>query len=172
MIRITVLLMSIMLLFSNNVLGQSKKELKKQKQEEGYLEIKKMVESGQFVFEADWATAQKGQQRNINGEEYKLTIKDDHAKAYFPFYGRAYSVPHGGSGGIEFDNSEIDYEIKHNDKKNKITIEFKARHESESLDIYISIFSNGNSDVRILSSNRDSMTYRGTTKEIPPKKEE
>lgn len=171
MIRITVLLMSIMLLFSNNVLGQSKKELKKQKQKEEYLETQKLIESGQFVFEADWATAQKGQRRNISGEGYKLTIKDHDAKAYFPFYGRAYSAPYGGSGGIEFDNSEIDYEIIYNENKNKITIEFKARHESESLDVYISIFSNGNTDVRISSSNRDSMSYSGTTKEIPPKKE-
>lgn len=170
--RISILLIATVLLFSNNIVGQSKKELKKQKQKEEYLETKKLIESGQFLFEADWATAQRGQRRSIAAEGYFLKIDGKSTSADLPFYGIAHSAPYGGAGGIEFENLGAEYEVDYNDKKNKIVIQFKAKHQSESFDVYISIFSNGSTDVRISSSNRDSMSYSGKVKEIPSKKEE
>lgn len=136
------LLMAISLLGIHNSEAQSKKELKKQQKQKNYTEIKKLIESGHYVFNADWANTQKGRRINIIGDGNTLNIEGVNATADLPFFGQAYTAPYGGAGGIKFTTTNADYEIDYDDKKLKITIKFEASEASEKFDVYLIVYSN------------------------------
>jgi len=170
--KAVILFISISFIVTSGLFAQSKKELKKQKQQEEYQATKKLVESGKFIFVPDWATTNKGRRINLSGEGYTLKFDDKSTSADLPFFGQAYTATYGGNGGIEFKNLDTAFKIDYNDKKNKIVIKFSTSHQSENFDIYLSIFSNGNSSLSISSSSRSIMKYDGKVKEIPLKKED
>ncbi len=166
-----ILLISISFFLSNNMIAQSKKELKKQQQKEDYQRTKELIENGNFVFEADWATSYKGRRVNVAGDSYDLVIKNDSCIAYLPFYGRAFSgAGYGGDGGIKFETENVSYDIKHNDKKVRTKIKFQVKHKSENYDIFLTVYSNGNANLSVSSSNRSTMNYDG--KIVPFKEKE
>ena len=168
--KVLILFLSISLFTSIDVISQSKKELKKQKEKEEFQETKKLIESGNYVFEADWATSQRGRRVNIAGDGNTMSMKDKKAKGDFPFYGEAYGgAPYGG-GGIEFDGDITDFKIKYKDKKNKLTINFKIRHKSENYDVTINVFGSGSSSVQISSNSRSTMSYSGDIKKVKEEK--
>ena len=170
--KVLILLISISFFISNNVIAQSKKELRKQQQKEDYQKTKELIDNKEFVFEADWATSYKGRRVNIAGDSYDLVIKNDLCKAYLPFYGRAYSgSAYGGDGGIKFEVEGVSYDIKHNDKKTKTKIKFQIKHNSENYDIFLTVYSNGNANLSISSNNRSNMTYDGKITQYKEKEE-
>lgn len=168
--KVFLLVISIFLFVSNTAFSQSKKELKKQKQEEEYQATKKLVESKTFVFEPDWVTTQKGRRINVSGDGYTLKIENNTTSADLPYFGQAQNVSYGG-GGIEFNNMGAEINIENNDKKNKIVVKFNAQEKSESFDIFLTIFSNKNATLSISSSGRNAISFDGKIKEISPKKE-
>jgi len=160
--KVLILLISISFFISNDMIAQSKKELRKQQQKEDYKQTKELIENQDFVFEADWATSYKGRRVNVAGDRYTLIIKSDATEAYLPFYGRAYSgTAYGGDGGIKFEVEGVSYDINHNDKKTKTKIKFEVKHKSENYDIFLTVYSNGNANLSISSNNRSNMTYDG-----------
>jgi len=166
-----VLFLSLSFFVTNGLFAQSKKELKKKKQQEEYQTTKKLIESGEFVFEPDWATTQKGKRISISANGYTLKINGNLTSANLPFFGQAYTASYGGNGGIEFKNENTTFKIEYNDKKNRIKIKFSAKNKIENYDVTLAIFGNGNSNLNISSSSRSNMKYHGKTKEILTKKE-
>lgn len=163
----TVLFLFVGLLVSVNVLSaqtkEEKKALKKQKALEQYTAAKELINSGSYAFDAQSATTQKGKRINLISNPNSLVIINNIAKADLPYFGVAQNVPYGGSdGGINFEGEMQDYQVNFDDKKNKATIRFKAKNNSESFSVILTIYSSDSASLSINSNNRNSINYDGT----------
>lgn len=165
----TSLLSIIFILVFNLSFAQTKEEKKKNKEETAlkeYSTTKSLVEAGEYQFIATWATTQKGQRINLTSNLGYLKIKKDSIRGDLPYFGVAQAIPYSGDGGIKFNNVNVNYQIDYNDKKQIITILFKANEKSESLNLILSVFRSGNASLNISSSNRDSINYDGKVTEL------
>jgi len=77
-------------------------------QEKDPAKVKAMVESKNFVFVADYVNPQSMRSRSLTTSDYDLTIKPGEVISYLPYFGRAYSAPIDGEGGIKFTSKEFD----------------------------------------------------------------
>jgi hypothetical protein len=148
--------------------AQSKKELKRQKAEEEYAALKELINSKNFIFEADWTTTQKGNRINLTTNPNFLKIEGDQVTADMPYFGVAHTAIGMGSGeaGIKFEGNPKDYKVEFNDKKLKAIIKFDATNKSENFDVILSVYKSGSASLNITSSKRNSITYDGRITEI------
>jgi len=151
----------ILLLIGNYSFAQSKRELRKQ---EAYLSTKKLVESTKFIFEVNAVTPYGGSRIIAVGEG--LLIENNMLYVSLPFIGTSHVGIIGESNKIEFTNENTEYSIKYDARKKRIYIGFEIEHKGESFTFYLSIFSNGKSNLQILSSSRSQISYDGIIKEI------
>jgi hypothetical protein len=71
-------------------------------------EIKIIVESQNFVFNAEVANPARGGTRQLSAG-YDLTITKSNVVAYLPFFGRAQTIPvDAAGGGIRFTSTDFD----------------------------------------------------------------
>ena len=149
--------------FSNAQEKEDKKIEKEEKQETEYIATKKAIESAAYKFNASWVNTQKGKRINIQGDGDFIEINKNQGKGYLPFFGVAHSAPIGGNGGIEFDGAISDYEVKYNDDKKRINIQFTVDGEGERFDVSMTVQRGGNTTVTVVSNKRQSNSYNGTT---------
>lgn len=133
-------------------------------------EVKRMVESNQYIFVAQYAIPMSGRIRNLT-PEYDLTVSKDSLIAYLPYFGRAYQAPIDPSqGGIKFTSTKFDY----NSSKAKkggwdISMTTKDQSDNNRLTLHISV--NGTATLQAFSTFKQSITFTGYIKENPkPKK--
>ena len=142
--------------------AQSKKELRKQKDKENYEKIKELINSKNFVFEADWASTQKGRRINLTTNPNYLKVKGDQVIAYMPYFGVAHTaIGYSGDAGIKFEDTPENYSVDFNDKKYKVVVKFDARNKNETFNVTMTIFKNGNASMNITSSGRNGINYDG-----------
>lgn len=163
--KATLIIITLLLFVSNSILAQSKKELKKQKEQKEYTTTKNLIESGLYTFIATSANTQKGRRIDLTTNYNSLKIDNAHVIADLPFFGFSQVSNLKGDGGIKFDAENIDYKIEYNDKKHKITIKFKAENNAETFDLFLTVNSNATATLNVSSSQRDFMSYRGDVKE-------
>ncbi|OIQ41352.1 MAG: hypothetical protein BM563_01315 [Bacteroidetes bacterium MedPE-SWsnd-G1] len=159
--KVFLILLSFSVFGLQTINAQSKKELKQQQKEKEYNATKKIIESGDFVFVPDWVNTQKGRRVNIAGDGNTLKFEGVKTTADLPFFGVSQTSHYNGNGGITFKNPDTEFSTEYNDKKFKVIIKFKATEKSETFDIQMEVFSNGNATVRISSSSRNSISYNG-----------
>ncbi len=124
------------------------------------VDIKRIVESKNFVFKADIANPVRGGNMQLSSG-YDLTITPASITAYLPFYGRAQTVPIGSSdGGIKFTSTNFDYAVDANSKTWKITI--KTNDVSNVRQLFLTIFTNGTANLDVMNINRDDISFRGS----------
>jgi Domain of unknown function (DUF4251) len=130
-------------------------------------EIKRIVESKNYVFVARMANLQVGSSRQLT-LDYDLTIAKDTIISYLPYFGRAYAAPVNPSeGGIKFTSTKFDYKPEYDDKQWKITI--KPKDASEVQQLYLDIFDNGSASLQVISTNRQNISFEGYIKEGKPR---
>jgi hypothetical protein len=142
---------------------------KKEKQAAHAAAIKKMVDSVNFVFEANTAIPQTGGTRQLTSE-YDLRVVKDTIIAFLPYFGRAYLAPNPGEteGGIKFTSTNFIYTSKQ--KKNgswDIFIKPKDNNISDWRDVQqlrLTISSDGYATLQVTSSNRDPISFYGYIK--------
>lgn len=100
-----------------------------------------------------------------------LKIDGEYATAYLPYFGRAYTPPHG-DGGIQFEREKIEgYEIEETKKGDGWNISFKVNTpDLYGYHFYLTVFDNGNSSFSVSSSKRDPISFYGEL-ETPKVKE-
>ncbi|WP_282161701.1 DUF4251 domain-containing protein [Ulvibacterium marinum] len=155
----------LILLFFYTLLGQNEleqKQLREKKSKIEYTQIKKLVESKLYKFEVQRVSRVRSSPINFMGEGYYLTVTKDSVNTHLPYFGVRHSG--GGSGessGIEFNGLMENYKVEYDDSKKRIIVKFIGRNTGESLDITLSIFKNGSSQLSVRSSHRSSMNYSG-----------
>lgn len=142
------------LLFTGlNINAQSRDE----KKDKAYQQLVEKVESGKFYLEATRINLNAGV-RSVQSEGYFLEIKGDSAKAYLPFFGRAYRSQIGGDGAIEFDHPFTKLDIKKRPDKHRIIMTMRVTTDVDIYDITLFLFSN-NASLTISSNNRSTISY-------------
>jgi hypothetical protein len=140
---------------------EDKKAAKEAKHQQEYEATKTLVESGAFIFNAEWVTTQKGRRINIQGDGNTVSIVKKQCEAYLPFFGTAHVGKIGGNGGFEVDGPAENYKVEYNDAKQRIKITFEADGESERMGFVLSIGRKGGANLNVNSNIRDSNRYDG-----------
>ncbi len=138
--------------------------------------IKQLIESQNFVLEANYVEPQRGASRALTSQ-YDLTVTKDTVIAFLPYFGRAYVAPqdlYPTDGGVKFTWTDYNYVVKQ--KKNgswEISIRPKTTHINRMDDVQqviLRVGSEGYSSLQISSTNRDQISFDGTIEEIIKKK--
>jgi hypothetical protein len=143
----------------NSLNAQSTKQQKQEK-------VKNMVESNNYVFEANYAIPQSGGSRQLT-DVYDLKISKDSVIADLPFFGEAFLAPNPSTteGGIKFTSTNFTYQQKTGKKGSwQIFIKPKDGNISNWRDVQqmeLSISANGYASLTVISSNRTSILFEG-----------
>lgn len=158
------------LAFSMPALAQnSKKSEKAARLEEHFQTTLRLIESGQFHIEIDRVYPQSGHDVSRFNPSGYITITDTLAKGRLPFFGRAYSLPYGEGGGIEFDGPVRDrkMQIKQKRKTHFILYAFTVSGKNDIYEISLNIGPEGECTVNLISNNRTQISYSGRAEAIP-----
>lgn len=130
-----------------------------------------LVQSNHFEVNMDRVYPPNGADLTRFNPEGSFTMKDSTAKGKLPYFGRAYSLTYGNSGGIEFDNTITARKIKIVEKKKNAFVhyEFSVPGENDVYRFNISIFPNGSCNFSINSNNRANISYSGRIEALPSK---
>ena len=119
---------------------------------------KRIVEAKNYIFKAQTMTPARGSLHQLTSE-YDLTVKGDSVVAYLPYFGRAYSAPINSEGGINFTSAKSGYTLKQ--KKNRYEITIEPGDVTDVQQLYLDIYENGRANLRVVSINRQSISYGG-----------
>jgi hypothetical protein len=158
---IGILLLSSIFLVFTGFQPSDRKVKKLQKEKEMY----ELIDAGHFRFVARSANSALGNFNNL-GVIYDLVFDSLKIKADLPFYGVAYSVPYGGSGGVKFDLTAGKIEKVWNQKKKLFTITTEVADQQESYSIHLSAGVGGFADLQINFRNRQMISYYGNIEKI------
>ena len=127
--------------------------------------VKKMIDDGNYVFDANLANPLRGGTRQLTSG-YDLRVAKDTIVAFLPYFGQAFVAPTNPSeGGIKFTWTKFDYSLKQ--LKNgswEVTIKPKANNMTEMTDVQqlrLSVTSAGYASLNVISSNRDPISFDG-----------
>jgi hypothetical protein len=165
------LLMILALLPGVSVYGAENplKQDKKQKQKE---QTEKLVNSKKFQFVARQAMPMGGQTMDLTTNPNFVKFHPDRIEANMPFFGRAYNIPYGGSGGIKFDNKPGTYTITPEKKDKGYLIRATVKNTTDSYSMTLSVGNSGYGTLTINSNNRNSISYYGQISALGNKESE
>ena len=152
---------------------EEKKKLKEAQKEQGFQEMKDLIDSGAYEFEGEWAISQRGRRINLFTNPTYLKMDNQEAEGFFPFFGERFSgsAAYGTDSGIEFKTKVTNYKVTYNDKKRQVIIDFKAKGKYETFEVKMYVYTNGNGKITIVSNNRSVMNYDGKIKELTKKED-
>ncbi len=161
-----ILVFSFFLLNLGNDVYAQRKNKKKCRQEQ-FAEIQNLVTRKQFIFVANRAFPQGGHSIDLTSNYGFVAVKGKESTGDLPFFGRAYSAPYGGGGGIEFEKTEIRKEkLNINKGTRKISYCFEARGIDDTYSIKMDIECNGNASLSVSCNKRSTISYMGKVSEI------
>lgn len=122
-------------------------------------EIKMIVESQNFVFEAEVANPARGGTRQLS-PGYDIKVTKTKIVAYLPFFGRAQTIPvDAAGGGIRFTSTDFDYKVVTKRKSWLITITINDVSNVQQL--YLTVYKNGKAGLDVMNIHRDDIFFRG-----------
>ena len=122
--------------------------------------IKSMIDSRQYVFKAQSVLPSRGRTVQLNSE-YDLKVSADTVRSYLPYFGRAYSAPIGSrGGGYDFTSNQFEY-VQNDRKKGGWNIVIRPNDVNDVREMYLTIFENGSASLRVVSNNREPISYNG-----------
>lgn len=131
--------------------------------------------NGSITIDTKYGTKRLGGEGYVSlaNNEGELFIMDTVVTGHMPFFGRAYNIPYGDGGGMEFKKTKLEKEsIKVFQKKKKQYIEYKftVRKDGDVFNFHVEIYANGKCSVNVNSNNRASISYSGEAGIIPEDK--
>ncbi|RHJ93508.1 DUF4251 domain-containing protein [Parabacteroides bouchesdurhonensis] len=138
-----------------SLFAQTKKEKRAQKE----LQVKEVVNNGQFTIDVNRAIPMNGRSINLTSS-YSLELRGDSVFSYLPYFGQAYSVPYGGGNGLRFKEPVKEYDLSYT-KKGVARIKFHVRANEDNYTFNVQIFPNGSATIGIVPVNKQSITFYG-----------
>lgn len=154
-----VLVLLSLLSFNGIAQEKTKKELKAEKQQQKQKEIEAIVNSKDFVFEAQKVIPQGGRLLNLDYNTYFLKFNEVKTTGDLPFFGRAFNVAYGGDGGIKFKG--VPKNVKLEEKKKGYTIIATVKGNNDVYNLMFYVFFDGSATLSINSNNRAPISYNG-----------
>ena len=156
-IALAILLFSVQ---AQNSEKKSRKELKAEKKAQHIAEIKAIVESRNFIFDASAANPMSGSTVSLT-TDYEMTIKNDSVFSYLPYYGVAYSgAAFSGNDSPMTFNKPIE-EYKSEATKNGYLVKFKVKNANDVINCTFHISESGLTSLSVSSVNRQAINYSG-----------
>jgi hypothetical protein len=150
------LLLIVTSFFANLTTAQETEKGKSEKE----ATIKTLIDAHRYVFKAQSVHPSRGRTVQLNSD-YDVKVSGDTMRSYLPYFGRAYSAPiDGRGGGIDFISKDFEYNQKAR-KKGGWDITIKPRDVSDIRELFLTIFENGSASLRVLSNNREPISYNG-----------
>lgn len=138
---------------------KTKKELKAERIIQKQKETEALVESKNFVFDAEKVIPQGGRMLILDYNTYFLKFNLENAEGNLPFFGRAFNVAYGGDGGIKFEGKPENIKIVK--KKKSYSIKATVKGKDDVYNLMFSIFFDGAATLSINSNKRASISYDG-----------
>ena len=168
----SIIIVSALMIVSTTDSFAEKKKSKKEKRMEQFAETQKLVDAKQFIFVPDRAFPQGGRSIDLTTNYGFIKVMGTETEGDMPFFGRGFSIPYGGDGGIKFDKTSIENEkIEVNEKKMRLRYSFEAKSKDDTYRINMDISYGGNTSVSVTSNNRSHISYNGQISEIEEKEE-
>lgn len=153
------LVLSCFLSFSVFAQKKSSKELKAEKELQQQKQIEALIDSKNFVFEAQKLSPRGGRIRMLDYNTYFLKFNQEKVTCDLPFFGRGYNIGYGSEGGIKFEGTPENIKVE---KKNKsYNLKAIVKGKDDVYNLIFSIFFNGSTTLSVNSNNRSSITYYG-----------
>jgi hypothetical protein len=152
----------LMLLLASQLLFAQTKVLRQQKKEAQYIELKALIESKLYRFEANMANPTGFRPVHLMSHPNTFEVIDTVVVSNLPFFGTAYSAPINNEGGIKFKAKDYDYQVKFNDRKQRVGITIKVNDINDSYQIYIEATPGGSATLTVVSRNRSSIMFYGS----------
>jgi hypothetical protein len=159
-----ILIFSIIISLMSGFTFSAESRDKKETRQEQYKNIIELIESGDFIFEARRAYPQSGRPVDLTTNYGFLEISESTGKARLPFFGRAYNIPYGGRGGINFSGEIENIELSKNPDRMRVNYSFEVR-DRDYYQVNMNIGYNGDATVFIISTNRGRISYHGKISE-------
>jgi len=140
-----------------------KKEVKAKQR----IEMAQLIQSGRFRFLARSAHSDLGTFNHLTSN-YDMVFDSPNVKAFLPYYGRAYSAPYGGTGGVKFDLTAEKIDCSYNERKKMFVISTELKNSEDSYSIFLTAGLDGYADLKISFQNRQWISYYGTIEKIEP----
>ena len=130
-------------------------------------EVRELVETKHFVFHALSVTPQQGRMQQLT-PGYDLVISGDSLIAFLPYFGRAFTAPiNPTDGGIKFTSAKYEYNLSKFRKK-RWEIKLQPSDVQEVQTLYLTVYNNGRANLRVNSTNRQSISFNGYIEEGAP----
>jgi len=155
---------SVMVLCCWQVAGAQNSRTERKAKKEA--EVKKMVDSSDYRFEANFAIPQGGGDHALTSL-YDLKVKKDSIIAFLPYFGVSHMAPPMGSddGGIKFATTKFSYKQREKKKGGwEITIKPTENNITDWRDVQqmiLTISPAGYASLTVISSNRDPISFSG-----------
>jgi hypothetical protein len=158
------LLLSFVLLSTTQAQSPSKKD----KQQAQRTQIKDLVDSQHYVFNAQIAMPISGRTFQLTGDYYDLEIGKTTILSYLPYYGRAYSAPlDPARAGIQFTSKNFDYTATAK-KNGGWDVLIKPKDVQDDWQLSLNITTDGYATLQANGGNRQPISFTGTIG--PPQK--
>ncbi|MFZ0491325.1 MAG: DUF4251 domain-containing protein [Salegentibacter sp.] len=141
-------------------------------QPKNYDELDQLVENRHFEVENQWTMPLGGSRIDLIGNTNFIRFKGDSVNLFLPYFGVRHSGGgYGDEGGIKYEGIAEDLKVEKNPDQKKIVLKFGGEQGSENLDFYVTLFSNGNTNTSVTSSQRATISYQGHVSAIPEKEQ-
>ena len=165
MIRINKLLLCLLVVTVVVGLQGAMAQDKNSKKEVKESNVENMIAERKIIFLAQSVNPSRGRTMVQLNSQYDLAISRDTVRAFLPYFGRAYTAPMDGrGGGIDFISKNFEYTQKVK-KKERWEILIKPKDVPDVRQLFLTIFTNGSASLRVLSNNRETISYNGYLKE-------
>ena len=135
-----------------------------QKKQDKNAQLKNMIDSKHFQFQALSATSMKGKTIQLSSEYY-LKLNKDSLNVDLPYYGRSYTADYPGTDvSVRFKSNQFSYSSD-STKKGGWEITIIPKNEPRANKIYMAVTSSGYCTVNIGSNTRQSISYYGYIKD-------
>lgn len=135
---------------------------------QNFSDLQELISAGEFEIENNWANPMGGNSINLIGNSNFIRFEGDSVDIFLPYFGVRHSGGgYGSEGGIVYKGPLEDLKIREGQEDNKIELEFEADHEGENFQFDVTIYGNGTTNTSVKSSERQSISYRGTVGNLP-----
>lgn len=138
----------------------------KKKDARPFNKVLTLVDSHEFTINVDYAYPSGGRSVSLASNGGTIVMKGDSVQGHLPFFGRAYSLPYGDSGSIEFDNKKVDSSMKVDEQKQQITYKFSVAGRSDIFRVQCVITASGKCNVSVTSNSKTPISYSGDIQEV------